>query len=67
MVEKAQVVEKSIRDIEIPNECVVAAIIRGNDFVVPRGGTVIKTADHVIFVGSIKAIKKAQEIFSIKK
>ena len=67
VVEKAVVVEKSIREIEVPNECVIAAIIRGNDFVVPRGGTVIKAGDRVIFVGPTIAIKKAQEIFSIKK
>ena len=64
---KAAVVEKPIREIDIPNECVVAAIIRGSDFVVPRGNTVIKAEDHVIFVGPIRAIKKAQETFLIKK
>ena len=65
--EKAAIVGKAIREIEIPNECVVAAVIRGNDFVVPRGETQIKSNDHVIFVGPVSAIKKAQEIFTIKK
>lgn len=61
---KAMVIGKVIREIEIPKECVVAAVIRGNDFVVPRGETQIIANDHVIFVGPVSAIKKAQEIFS---
>jgi len=65
--EKATVIGKVIREIDIPKECVVAAVIRGNDFVVPRGETLIESNDHVIFVGPASAIKKAQDIFSIKK
>ena len=65
--EKAVVVGKLIREINIPKECVVAAIIRENIFVVPRGNTKIEVKDHVIFVGPTATIKKAQDIFSIKK
>jgi Trk K+ transport system NAD-binding subunit len=61
------VVGKYIREINIPKECVVAAIIRDNAFVVPRGDTKIEAKDHVIFVGPTATIKKAQDIFSIKK
>ena len=67
VAEKAFVAGKLIRDIEIPKECVVAAVIRGSDFVVPRGDTRIEINDRVIFVGPILAIKKAQDVFSIKK
>jgi Trk K+ transport system NAD-binding subunit len=48
-------------------ECVVAAVIRGRDFVVPRGETVIEPEDRVIFVGPASAIKKAQEIFTLRR
>jgi Trk K+ transport system NAD-binding subunit len=65
--ENAAVVEKLIREIDIPKECVVAAVIRGHDFVVPRGDTKIEADDRVIFVGPTTAIKKAQDIFSLKK
>jgi amino acid transporter/Trk K+ transport system NAD-binding subunit len=65
--EKTTVVGKYIREINIPKECVVAAIIRDNAFVVPRGDTKIEAKDHVIFVGPTATIKKAQDIFSIKK
>jgi amino acid transporter/Trk K+ transport system NAD-binding subunit len=65
--EKANVAGKAIKNIPIPNECVVAAVIRNNQFVVPRGNTVIEEDDHVVFVGPTEAIKKANDIFGREK
>jgi amino acid transporter/Trk K+ transport system NAD-binding subunit len=61
--EKSSVIGKLIRNISIPRECVVAAVIRGKQFVVPRGDTQIDGGDHVVFVGPSSAIKKAQDMF----
>nr|HPQ39450.1 TrkA C-terminal domain-containing protein [bacterium] len=63
--EGADVADKLIKDISVPSECVIAAVIRGRTFVVPRGDTQIRAGDHVVFVGPISAIKKAHDIFSI--
>jgi Trk K+ transport system NAD-binding subunit len=64
--DKAKVAEKCIRDIEIPKNCVVAAVVRGKEFVVPRGETVIKVGDHVVFVGPVADIKEAQDLFMLR-
>ena len=64
--EKAKVASQFIRDIDIPRDCVVAAVVRGKDFVVPRGDTKIEVGDHVVFVGPTSAIKKAQDMFMLK-
>jgi len=61
--EKSHVNERPIRDLEIPKECVIAAIIRDNQFVVPRGGTIIEKQDHVYFIGPATAIRKACDMF----
>ena len=61
--EKSHVSERPIRDLEIPKECVIAAIIRDNQFVVPRGGTIIEEHDHVYFIGPAAAIRKACDMF----
>ncbi len=63
----AKVNGKIIRDIEIPKGCLIAAIIRDNQFVVPRGATNIEVDDRVIFIGPASAIKKAFDIFMLKK
>ena len=62
-----RVVGQAIKDIDIPRECVVAAVIRGKDFVVPRGDTTINAGDHIIFVGPTSAIKNAQDLFLLAK
>lgn len=64
--DKARVIGKAIKEIDIPRECVVAAVIRGKDFVVPRGDTVVQEGDEVVFVGPIAAITEAQEHFQLK-
>jgi Trk K+ transport system NAD-binding subunit len=64
--EGADVVGRRIQDIDIPEQCVVAAVIRGDDFVVPRGGTEICGGDHVVFVGPGDAIQTAHDTFSKK-
>ncbi|MDZ7716638.1 MAG: amino acid permease [Balneolaceae bacterium] len=64
--ENARVVGKKIQDIDIPDECVVAAVIRNDKYVVPRGQTEIHSNDHVVFVGTSRAIQNAHNIFSAK-
>jgi len=55
---------KLIRDLEIPKECVIAAVIRDNHFVVPLGNTKIEVDDRVIFIGPAPVIRKACDIFA---
>jgi amino acid transporter/Trk K+ transport system NAD-binding subunit len=61
--ERAAVEGKQIRDIRIPRDCLVAAMIRDEDYVVPRGDTVVEVGDYVIFVGPTDAIKQAYDLF----
>ena len=63
----AQVSDQMIRDLDIPKEYIIAAIIRDNKFVVPRGQTTIKTNDRVIFIGPAAEIRKANDIFILEK
>ncbi len=61
--ENGTIVDRQIRVIDIPEECVVAAVIRGDEFVVPRGDTEIREGDRVVFVGPSAAIRTARDIF----
>ncbi len=65
--ERSRVAGRLIKDISIPGERVVAAIIRNREFVVPRGNTQLEAGDRVIFVDPATAIKQAQEYFLAKK
>jgi trk system potassium uptake protein len=39
---------KNLRDLEIPSECVIVAIIRKNQMLIPHGDTVLQPADEVL-------------------
>ena len=54
----------SYSELGVPDQCVVAALVRDESFVVPRGDTRIEAGDHVIFVGPDDAIKAAHDMFS---
>jgi trk system potassium uptake protein TrkA len=44
----AMVVGKTLREIELPTECVFAAILRRGNLVVPNGDTVLEPVDEII-------------------
>lgn len=49
---------KTLRDLNIPPRCVLAAIIREGELIVPRGDTVLQTADEVLAV--VHSAEKSQ-------
>ena len=62
-----EVIGQKIQDVDIPEQCVVAAIIREDEFVVPRGNTEVCGRDHVVFVGPSEAVQTAHDVFSATK
>jgi len=65
--EGARIAGELIRDIDFPRQCVVAAVIRGREFVVPRGDTRLEVNDRVIFVGPASAVKAARDVIQVKR
>jgi amino acid transporter/K+/H+ antiporter YhaU regulatory subunit KhtT len=61
--EASPVVGRPIRDIDVPKQCVVAAVLRDGQFVVPRGETEIRAGDEVVFVGPQEDIQTAHRLF----
>jgi amino acid transporter/Trk K+ transport system NAD-binding subunit len=60
--ENARVIGRSIRDLDVPEECEIAAIIRDSKFVVPRGKTVIEASDQVYCIGPAAAVREAVDM-----
>jgi trk system potassium uptake protein TrkA len=50
IADDSPVANRSIDDIELPVDCVVAAIARGPEVIVPRGATVIEPNDEIIAI-----------------
>lgn len=47
---KAAAAGKAIRSLALPQECVITAVIRGGQLIIPRGETVLLAADEVLAV-----------------
>jgi len=62
----AAAVGKMIRDLGLPSECVVAAIIRRNKLTIPRGDTVFQPGDEVLAVVHTSQIKQLAAILGPK-
>lgn len=51
------VLDVPLRDADIPDDSKVAAIIRGEDTILPGGDDVIENGDRIVVIGSPRAIK----------
>ncbi|HWS47349.1 MAG TPA: TrkA C-terminal domain-containing protein, partial [Acidimicrobiia bacterium] len=48
LAEDSPVVDKAIRDLDIPRDATIVAVVRGEHIVMPRGDTVFESGDEVL-------------------
>lgn len=53
---------KLLRDIQLPTECVLVAIIRNSDLLIPRGDTPLEGGDKVVAVVSVDQLQNMEDI-----
>lgn len=53
----ASAVGRMIQDIDLPEDCVLVAIVRGEDVLIPKGDTTLAYGDGVIALTSVKSEK----------
>ena len=57
-------VDRPLSKLKIPGEAIVAAIARGQDVIIPRGDSVLKSGDRVIFFALPKAVRTIDKLFA---
>ena len=65
-LETSSLVGVPIRDADLPQGVLVAALVREGAVIIPRGDTVIETGDLVVIFAAKEAVKKVEKIFSVK-
>ena len=63
---QAIAVGKMIRELNLPTNCTIAAIIRGGEVIVPHGDTVLKINDEVLAITDTDGAKKLSVLFEQK-
>lgn len=53
---------KMLREIQLPTECVLVAVIRNSDLLIPRGETTLKANDKVVAVVNIDQLQNMEKI-----
>jgi trk system potassium uptake protein TrkA len=59
---QAVVVDKSLREIELPPQCVFVAVIRKGQLIVPNGDTVLAPVDEIIALVHASQVAKLAEL-----
>ncbi|MFZ2487067.1 MAG: NAD-binding protein [Anaerolineae bacterium] len=59
----AKVIGKALKDIQFPDQCVIAAIIRDGEIVVPRGSTTFEAGDEVLAVTDSPGAAQLAKLF----
>lgn len=52
ITEESPVCNKSLKDIDIPRDCILVSVIRDEEVVIPNGYTVLHPGDYIIAVSS---------------
>jgi len=58
----SSVVGRTIADLDLPEECVIAAIIRRGHLILPHGDTMLQTGDDVLALTSTERLQRLAEI-----
>jgi len=65
-LETSSLIGKPIRDIDLPHGVLIGAIVRGQEVILPRGATVLKTKDRLILMVASEAIKQVEKLFAVR-
>ena len=57
----AAMIGRPLRELDIPDGCLVAVIHRADETIVPRGETVVEEGDYLTVIGSVKGIEQVHE------
>jgi trk system potassium uptake protein TrkA len=65
-LETSAIVAKPLRSVGIPKGALVAALLRGDEIIIPSGETTIAPDDRIIIIARREAIPKVEKILAVK-
>ena len=65
IIETSELINKSLKDSNLPKEVRIGAILRDNDIIIPRSNFVFKKKDLVVFLSKRDELAKVENIFRI--
>ncbi len=65
-METSSLVGVPIKEAKLPEGVLIGAIVRGDEVIIPRGDTAVKSKDLVILCAESRAVKKIEKLFAVK-
>lgn len=65
--DQAKAIGKMIKDLQLPERCVIATIIRKGEVIVPRGVTILEAGDEILAITDPEGAAELAELFSPNK
>ncbi|MBC8184002.1 hypothetical protein H8E88_23145 [candidate division KSB1 bacterium] len=62
--EKSSLVNKKLKDIQLPKNVLLGAVVRENKVIIPDGQTTLKIGDRVTFIGEKDEIEEAMKMLT---
>jgi len=61
--DNSSIAGKHLRDIDLLDCCIVSALFRGSQLIIPHGEDMIQAGDHVVIIGKADAMKDISSFF----
>lgn len=65
--QKMRLLNQPLKNLELPNGVIIAAIHRGEEAIIPNGDTVIKNGDRIIILSLLSNIPYLEKLFRSKR
>ncbi len=65
-LETSSLVGQPLREASLPAGVMLGAVVRGDQVISPRGGTVVQANDRVVLFAASEAIRKVEKLFSVR-
>ncbi len=62
----SKIVNTSLAELDLPEGVTVAAVVRGEDVIMPQNDFVVREGDHIIVVASHEEAQNVDNLFSVK-
>ncbi|APH39023.1 Trk system potassium transporter TrkA [Methanohalophilus halophilus] len=61
--DNSNIAGKHLRDIDLLDCCIVSALFRGSQLIIPHGEDIIQAGDHIVIIGKADAMKDISSFF----
>lgn len=65
-LETSPLVGMPLKEVNLPKNVLLGAVVRGNDVISPRGNTVVQSGDRIVLFSAKDAVRKVEKFFSVQ-